>query len=183
MTGNLSQILGGGFDPSSVPSDEYTPIPDGDYVVAITNAEIKDTSSGGKMLVLDMEIQGGKHANRKVIERLNIVNSNETAVKIALRRLADISDSIGLKSLTDTEELIGKRLIAKISIEKGKGTYVDKYGEIKERTDQNVIKKYSPVLGSTPTQPTTPRANPLLSAQESEEIPFEAPITERPWAK
>lgn len=170
MTGNLEQVLGGSFDPSTVPESEFTPLPAGDYIVQIIGAVIDDTKSGGKMLKFEYQVMTGPHADRKIFDRLNIVNDNETAVKIAYQSLAKITNAVGLVVAKDTMEYVGKRMVVSLDIEPGKGTYVDKTGQERAKSDQNKIKAYSALNGGVTTTQTN---------QPSQE----KPAAKMPWAK
>lgn len=173
MVGNIEQLLGGGFDPSTVPDSEYSPIPDGEYVAQIEETEFKTTSKGGTMLVVKFQIVGSAQDGRTLTERLNIQNDNEKAVEIALQTLAKITTAAGLSVLKDTSELIGKKMYVSVATKKGEGTYTDANGNEKPRADQNVIKKYAPVVGgsSTVSKPATTTATAQGEAKKM------------PWAK
>ena len=70
---------------------QFSPVPNGDYPVIITESEMKPTKNGaGQYLQLVLEVIEGPYKGRKVWERLNIVNSNQTAVEIAQRSLSQI---------------------------------------------------------------------------------------------
>ena len=95
------------FDPNSVPEDDRTfdPLPAGDYLMQVTESEIKPTKSGsGEQLILTLEVVDGPHQNRKVWDRLNIRNENADAQRIAQRALADLCLAIGVASLRDTTD-------------------------------------------------------------------------------
>ncbi|MCK5603809.1 DUF669 domain-containing protein [Candidatus Pacearchaeota archaeon] len=137
--------LDGIFDASTVPErDEFTPVPPGTYTAMVVASEIKTTSKGGQMIVLELDIQGGEHAERKLFERLNIKNDNDKAVSIAYRVLAEIVKAVGKGSIKDTEELHNIRLLIDVRVDPPKG-YKDKNtGEMKEGKPQNSIKKFMP---------------------------------------
>lgn len=141
---NLTQAMGFQFNASEVEVTDYTPVPDGEYLASVTEAEITETSSGGTMLVFTMSILTGPHDGRTIKDRLNIVNKNATAQKIAHETLAKICNAVGIVTPSDTKEFIGKRLKIKVVVEQGVGTYVDKFGVEKPRSAQNVIKGYYP---------------------------------------
>jgi len=125
----------------------FDPIPAGKYDVMITGSEIKNTKAGdGKILVLQFEIQGAKYEGRKLFENLNIRNPNSVAQDIARQQLAELLRALGKESLTDTEELHGKRVSIQLNVEVQKATTA--YPNPQPR---NVIKKYMS-LNSTGTQ-------------------------------
>jgi len=75
----------GGLDLSGVAeSTGYQRLQPGTYEVEATEAEIKDTATGGKMVVVDFTAVDGQGAIRM---NFNVVNKNPQAVEIGLRQL------------------------------------------------------------------------------------------------
>jgi hypothetical protein len=67
---------------------------------------MKPTKSGsGQYLQLTFSILQGEHKNRKVYARLNLVNDNVTAVKIAKSELAAICQAVGVAEIKDSAQL------------------------------------------------------------------------------
>ncbi len=143
--------LGEVFNASEVPErEEFTPVPPGQYVGMVTSSELKETKSGGQMIVLEIDIQDGDSAGRKLFERLNIKNSNETAVTIAYQTLAELVKALGKEKIKDTEELHNKRFLMNVVVDPPK-PYVDKDGNQKPGSPQNSIKKFLPYAAQTST--------------------------------
>ena len=143
------------FDVSSAPeaapaTNKYAPIPAGDYKAMITESEMKPTRAGtGQYLQLVWEIIDGPHADRKIWDRLNLVNPNPTAVSIAQQDLASICRAVGVNKISDTEELHYKEVIVTVTIRKGDNGY----------EDSNEIKAYAPAGRSAPAAaPAAPAA-------------------------
>lgn len=114
-------FLGNTFDPSEAPQDDrsFEPMPAGDYVVQIVDSEIVQTSKGGDMLKLTMEVIEGPFSDppRKVWDNLNIRNANATAQGIAHRTLADICAACGIGPIQDSDDLHFKPIVATLKIE------------------------------------------------------------------
>jgi hypothetical protein len=74
-----------GFNAHEVePTASFEAIPAGKYLAAITDSEMKPTKNGsGSYLQLTFTILEGEYKGRVVWARLNLVNPNQTAVKIA----------------------------------------------------------------------------------------------------
>lgn len=123
--------------------NDFTPVPPGTYTAIITESEMKATSSGGEMLVLSVELPDQN--NRKIFERLNLKNDNETAVKIAFQTLGEIIRAVGKNTIKDSEELHNKRMTIDVVVEPAKPYMKD--GVQQPGSPQNRIKKYS-VFGS-----------------------------------
>ena len=67
-----------GFDASQVPEQqEFTALPEGQYVVIATASEMKPTKNGnGEFLQFTFEVLDGPMKGRKVWARLNLKNPN-----------------------------------------------------------------------------------------------------------
>jgi hypothetical protein len=126
------------------PNAALEAIPTGNYIVIITKSEEKPTKNGqGKYIEFEMTIQGGQYAGRKVFDRLNIVNQNQTAVDIAYSTLSAICHVTGRLAIQDTAQLHGVPFTAVVPK--------------KERDDQpgsgnmtNEVKGYKDVNGNDP---------------------------------
>ena len=95
------------------PVGEFTPLPVGKYTVIISASERKAT----KVVPKPGEVQGqymqytytvigeGEFKNRKLFDRLNLVNANPTAVEIAKGKQSAICRAVGIMVPKVTEEL------------------------------------------------------------------------------
>ena len=123
-----------GFDAQTVePNDSFDPIPNGDYLCIITTSEMKPTKAGdGAYLELELQVIEGPYQGRKLWDRLNLNNANETTVKIAKGTLSAICRAVGVLQPTDSCELHDLPLVAKVACRK------------RDDTDEltNVIKSY-----------------------------------------
>ncbi|MBC3540639.1 DUF669 domain-containing protein [Rufibacter sediminis] len=148
--------LGSQINVADIPErDEFQPLPAGKYTMMIVNSEMKETSTGGEMLVLEMDVQDGEYKGRKIFERLNLKNANTTAVDIAFRALGELCRAIGKAKVSDSVELHNKRFIADVAVTPPKGEY----------GPGNRIKKYISMTEAT-------AAKPAASAELDDEIPF-----------
>ena len=77
-------------------SKSFDPVEPGQYKAVIMDAELKDTSKGGKQLVLQWEITGPRHEGRFVWDRHNVENASPKAVQIARENLAKICECVGV---------------------------------------------------------------------------------------
>lgn len=124
-------------------------IPEGIYKAMFVEGALADTKSGtGKMLVMKAVITEGQYAQTEFTERLNIVNDNATAVKIAVETLARIAKAVGLdKTPANSDALLRKPLLITVKTEKSNGTYTDNDGNTKPYPDRSAIdaKGYKPL--------------------------------------
>jgi len=153
-----------GFDASQVPEQqEFSALPEGQYVVIATASEMKPTKNGnGQFLQFTFEVVDGPMKGRKVWSRLNLVNQNETAVDIAKRELGAICRAVGIIKPSDSAELHNKPILVTVAVE------VDD-----RKRENNTIKKYEPVGGGVASGGFAPAAAPAPAAAGA------AP----PWAK
>jgi hypothetical protein len=131
------------FDATTVdPAGSFEPIPKGDYPAIMIESEFKPTKAGdGEYLQMVWEIVDGEHKGRRLFDRLNLHNKNDTAVKIAQGSLSAICHAVGVLHPKMSEELHGKICLVKVAIEERK----DQPGTMK-----NEVKGYSAV-GNKPT--------------------------------
>lgn len=125
-----------GFDASQVPEQqEFSALPEGQYVVIATASEMKPTKSGnGQFLQFTFEVLDGPQKGRKLWARLNLVNPNQTAVDIAQRELGAICRAVGVIKPSDSAELHNKPMLITVAVE------IDD-----RKRESNIIKKYEAV--------------------------------------
>jgi hypothetical protein len=106
------------FDATQVvPQGDFTPLPAGEYLVAIIESEMKDTKSGnGRYLELKMQVLDGEHKGRFVFDRLNLVNPNEQAVDIARKTLSAICHAVNNLKIKDSVQLHNIPMVAKVAV-------------------------------------------------------------------
>lgn len=150
--------LGQVFDATQVePSAGFEVIPAGKYHVQIVNSEMRETKAGtGNMLWLEMSIMDGPHANKRLFDRLNLVNPNQQAVEIAQRTLSAICHATGQMSVSDSEQLHHRSMIATVKV---RPAGPDRNGV--QRDAQNEIGGYEAMSGqrvvqTAPAQTTAP---------------------------
>lgn len=148
------------FNVDDVPPDEFDLLPPGEYEAQVVESEITETSSGsGEMLKLTFEVTTGDFERRRVWERLNIVNANSTAQRIAQQSLAKLCSACGLAGIDDSDELHFIPILIKVDIRPGKGEF----------RDQNVIKGYREIPSRQPSQRSAPARD--LPRQDRQEQP------------
>lgn len=146
------------IDVNDIPEqDDFSPLPPDNYVVMITESEMKPTNGkngAGEMLVLKLEVQEGQFQGRTLFDRLNIVNPNSTTEEIAYKALGAICRAVGLaKTPDDSEQLHNKRLVATVKVDPAKPytkTNAETgLSETVEGRPQNRIVKYLPIGAET----------------------------------
>jgi hypothetical protein len=172
--------LPGTFDPAEIPDDDYSLIPPGRYLAQVIESKLDDTRNGtGQILTLTFEIMEGEFERRRVWERLNIVNANPDAQRIAQQSLKRLCDASGAGAINDSEELHFKPVVIDVGIRQ------DKSGQYR---DQNSIKGYYPAQAApaaAPARQTTQRQPAAAPAQQQRPAaaPAQANGQRRPWGQ
>ena len=137
FTGEIEDMRLGG-------SSKLVLVPEGKYQAMVAKSELAETSKGGTMLVLTVIITKGEYSGSEFIERLNIQNDNNVAVKIAFETLAKIAKAAGFAKVPqNTDQLNAKQLLITVKTEKGK-PWKDNDDVEHEGSDRSVIKGYDP---------------------------------------
>jgi hypothetical protein len=127
-------------------------LPAGKYVCNVTNAELADTKSGGKMIKAELTVAVGEAKGRKIFTNFNVVNANPKATEIGLGQLKSLLVNSGYKNpdkLESVTALCGLTVGVKTKIRSDE-TYGDKaevhyYFDAKETKAQGLAD-----TGSTP---------------------------------
>lgn len=147
--------LGGVFNANDVQPASFDVLPAGEYEAVIVNSEMKATKDGlGKYLNLEIQILNGPYQNRKVFDKLNLVNNNAQAVQIARGTLSAICRAVNVMTPKDSSELHSRPLRIKVTVKKS-----DEFGE------QNEVKAYKPRSTGPNTAPLFPNTAPISVAQ------------------
>jgi hypothetical protein len=119
-------------------SPDFEVLPKGSYVAAITDAKVGPLKSGrGQAISLTWEIEGGKHANRKIFDRVIVQHENDDAMRIGRQKLKDICDACEVKgTLTDLTVLRNNPVSIYVVIEQ------DAAGEYPPK---NIVKRVKPI--------------------------------------
>jgi hypothetical protein len=165
--------LGGTFDATQVaPNTAIEILPPGDYRVQIVRSEMKATKNGdGQYLELEMDVLDGEHANRKIWDRLNLVNANEQAAQIAQRTLSAICHAVGVLHVSDSEQLHMRPMVAVVKVEPRR----DRPGEVSNR-----INGYKSLSGATAAPAPTPFQRPPAAAAPQ---PASTATAAPPWKR
>lgn len=118
------------FDARTVqPAAPLEPLPTGWYNVKIVAAETKPTSknNGDYYLEIQLEVLDGQYVGRKVYDRMNLKNENQTAQEIAWRTLSAICHATGVLQVRTPQDLFGlpmqARVVSKPAQTVGEKTY------------------------------------------------------------
>lgn len=98
---------------------DFTPIPvDTEIPVRISDAELRSTSTGGKMVRLSLTVIDGKYKKRKIWHNLHVENKNESTMHRDRRTLADIAKIVHADisgGPSDLAKLKGKDLLCTVT--------------------------------------------------------------------
>jgi hypothetical protein len=143
-------------------SEDYSVIPAGWYHASITDASVEPTKAGtGQYIKVRFDITGPSHQGRVVFTNLNIRNPNPKAEEIGQQQLNSLLRSIGVPSISDTDQLIGGNCQIKVTVKNS-----EQYGE------GNEIKGFKAIQGSAPPPPMQ-QAAPAQQAPAAAKKPWE----------
>lgn len=95
----------------------FAAVPKAKYIGKMTDSEwIKNSTGTGSHVKCTFTIMDKKYKNRKLIKRLNLVNNNDDAVRIANIELNSIKLACGKAVIRDTEELHGIPIVLDVDI-------------------------------------------------------------------
>lgn len=118
-----------GFDVAEVEVSErgdFEVMPEGEYVLKATDAELKDTKKGdGNYLSVTFEVVKGQHTGRKVWQNFNLNNPSEKAQSIGREQVAGWARAVGKPNAKDSDDLLERSFSCKLIIEKGTEGYKD----------------------------------------------------------
>jgi hypothetical protein len=163
--------LGQMFDATQIdPTDNFEPLPAGEYPVVITESEMKPTKNNrGQYLQMTLEVIDGPMKGRKVWDRLNLVNPNNTAVEIAQRQLSSLCHAAGVMNVSDSAQLHNIPVVARVTYKPAEGGY----------SASNEVKAYK----STGSKPAPQASNqPQHTEQQAPAAAESAPQTAAPAA-
>jgi hypothetical protein len=110
-------------------------VPPGWYTVVIAKTSTKTNNAGtGSYLELELQLIDSESKGRRVWDRLNLDNPNQTAVDIAKASLSAICHAVGVLTPQSPEELKDVPLEALVDIQPAKGA----------DSESNIIKGYRP---------------------------------------
>lgn len=114
---NLSNVNLDGVDPNVA----LDAIPAGWYNAVIVGSEMRPNGPNakdpnGQQLELTLQVVDGEFAGRKLFDRLNLVNSNPTAVEIAYKTLKAIYNACGKARVDTSAELHGIPMKVKVKL-------------------------------------------------------------------
>jgi hypothetical protein len=147
----------GNFDATHIaPATEMTALPNGEYLMAITESDMKSTRDNtGQYLQLTFTVLQSAvpdHVNRKVFVRLNLINASQSAVDIAQRELSAICHSVGVMKFQDSQQIHNLPMTCSVKYVPPKGEYAES-NKISGYKPAAAFGKGKPALAAVPTPP------------------------------
>ena len=159
------------FDASAVQDSTggFDLIEPGEYRAEIVADEVKESKStaGNHYLELQVKIDG----KGSIWDRLNLWNSNPSAVEIANGTLKQIANAIGQGRIADSSEMLLKPLMVRVEIEPGTAGYKNK----------NIIVGYSGVGSVAAPQQVAQAAQAPVPPSAPFPTAAPAPTANAPW--
>ena len=132
-------------------SDDFPPA--GEYLCEMIKSEMKDTKSGtGQYLAVQFKILEGKNKGSIVFNNYNLVNDNETAVRIAVKGMDKLCAAVGKKrkDIADSSQLHSIPFFIKLELRPEDDAYPG-----------NVVKGYRAASGTVTSIAGAPKKNPF----------------------
>lgn len=174
------------FDASQVaPSVAPEAVPAGWYLCIMTASEMKPTKKNdGAYLETEYTIQSGEYHGRKLFDRMNLQNANQTAVQIAYETLSAICHAVGVIQVADSSQLHGRPLMVRVSLRAaGKGSDGNDYDATNEVKGYKAVDAAAAAAPSyTPAIPPAAPAAPAWQPPGPPAAPAAAPAWQPPAA-
>ncbi len=98
-------------------------LPEDEYICILTKSEWTDNKAKtGRFIYMEFTIVEGDHKGLKFIERLNLVNPNPVAVRIANQKMNQLCAACLLNDIEDTDELHGIPVTLVVGIDQNEGS-------------------------------------------------------------
>lgn len=114
------------FDPKTVEdNDSFSPLPEGDYKVAVLDGELKTTKAGnGTYVAMSFAVASGPHKDRRIFSNFNIENPSEKATQIGRAQFKRFLAALGIVEKVSIDpaffrKLQNKTLLATVDHEVG----------------------------------------------------------------
>ena len=166
-----------------------TVVPAGRYSVTVSAAEVKETKAGGAMVIVKFQVLDGEYKGALIEDNYNIINDNETAVRIGRGKLKAILKHGGadnIEALNDTDELLG--LCLDISVTEEEESFTNDEGELIE-FKKNYVQGFMPRETTSVQEEKEEKAEKKVEKKESpkKEVKKEAKKEDAgnlpPWLK
>ncbi len=154
------------------PTDEFDPLPAGEYLTMITESSLENTKTGGRMVKLTYTIMEGQYEGRKTWSQHNIVNKSPRAEEIGRKELSRIAHAIGQPMISDTDQLLNQVIRIRVVIKNDPG-----YGP------KNEVKKWIGVGGQTMQSAPAPQQQTPAHAPAQQPPHPATQYTAPPWAQ
>ena len=162
------------FNSNDVQGDiqDFTPITPGKYTAIITETSLGEPKGEKhtQQLCVIWTIQGGQFDQRTVRNYITYKCDSADAQNIGLRTLKNICESVGLVSINDSDELLGRKHV------------IDVVHQTRKNDPDFNAKKYAEVRRCYPTgQSTTPTPNQQSAPVAQAATPPPANNPKPPW--
>lgn len=129
----------------NVKPEDFSPIPEGEYILQVTKAEQKQTKTGtGKYINVTFDVIGPSYQGRKIFSKLNFRNDNPVAEKIGRQQLKALQLACAIPDpLMDDQQFVGHIVKASVTIREASGQY----------GPSNDVKNFKPAGDAMPSAP------------------------------
>lgn len=189
---NISTLFGQAFNAAEVePSQPYSLLPRGRYVVSIDDSAMKETKSGtGQYLECRFRVLEGEHQESTAYARFNLVNQSPKAQEIAFREFSGLCRAVGVLQVADSSEPHDRPLVIQVDLEVRKDGGQIVYDDEGQPKHNNVIKGYFAINDARPDPTPPPAATsasrpaaPMLPPAVQRQAPSKPGAPTAPWKR
>lgn len=156
----MSSFDWGQFNPQEAADAVSGALPAGEYRVMIKQPRWTDTKSGGRMFWLSFEVIDGPLTGQSADIGFNLVNQNDTAVRIARGELGKICLAAGMTSNPSGEhEFVNRTLFLSVKEEDYNGRKTNRFDGARPNGNSGQTSRTASAPTSAPKPTTTPAAN------------------------
>lgn len=135
------------FSDAPVTEDQYSPIPAGEYPLAINKVQRRQSKRGtGDMLNIEFVVTDGQYEGRRIYQNFLLWHTDSEIQKRHENDLKRILHGAGLMPKQSLDELSGRHLIGDVRVQKSKDP---QYG------DSNNVRSGKPSIASASASPAS----------------------------
>lgn len=161
------------FDATTVDtSDPRDPLEPGWYYGKVIETSYGPNQKGtGELAKVTIEVTRGPRAGKYMWDNFNLVHDNPVAVQIAHKQFAQLSKALGLKQVSDTDELVNGRELQFL-------VGMNKAGDREEVKKYKAVEEPQPSVNAPPQEPPTGAAHSganvfaTAASESKDDIPF-----------
>jgi hypothetical protein len=180
--------IAGSYDPNAAPSEDFSPVPAGDYAAEIIDSaveEISRQSAKGRCLKLVWKVQGGEFDGRQIWQRINLwpenMNNVQKVIEIANSQFSSIRMATGVQFPNDTSELHHRPCLLRVTVRVDPNGQYAPQNEVKSVAALNAAPASAPAAAPAAAQAPAQRNPPAQTPPPAAQRAAAPQGQQRPW--